>query len=149
MNQTSSQFIPVADCRISMIGLRSTFFPSTPELLFVHSHIVLGVMSQYLGAAIGKVNLLKPLTISQFISLMFQNLSPKMNKDLVSLCCAGKFCKGDEYSNKAVYEFVPGLRTDQEVIIWLRLGRIDMFVDEIDPPSNDALHFDVIETLAI
>jgi hypothetical protein len=70
-----------------------------------------------------------------------------MNRDLVSLCCAGRFCKGNESTSKVVYQFIPGLRTESEVIVWLRLGRHDMFVNDLEPLITDALNYNVVETL--
>jgi hypothetical protein len=69
-----------------------------------------------------------------------------MNYDLLSLCCMGDHCLRHPSSSKVVFEFIPGRRTEKEVIIWLRLGRHDAFRDLLERPEwCEDTHFNLVK----
>lgn len=69
---------------------------------------------------------------------MFDQLSYELNRNLL----AGE---GDVF-----YQFIPGARDEKEMILWLRLGRDEEFVMNLDAPSGmagESGYYRVVERL--
>jgi hypothetical protein len=80
---------------------------------------------------------------------MFDLMNIEMRRKLVSFCCAGMHCNGDEPSNKTFFHFLAGSPVENKVVLWLRFGRDDWYVKNMEPPSNDNAHWRVVEELFI
>jgi hypothetical protein len=78
---------------------------------------------------------------------MIDQMDIEARKRLVSLCCAGSHCLGDEPSSKVFFQFLPGKPIKNKIVIWLRLGRDEVYVMNPEPPSNVEEHLEVSEEL--
>jgi hypothetical protein len=78
---------------------------------------------------------------------MFDQLNSESRKQLVSSCCKGANCHGDDPLGKVFYQFLPGEPVENKVVLWLRLGRDEAYVKNPEPPSNDEEHWRVVEEL--
>jgi hypothetical protein len=86
-------------------------------------------------------------TFGKFIVEMFDQLSVESRKRLVMYCCNGFHCHGDDPENRVYFQYIPGDPFDDRVVGWLKLGRDEEYVMNPNPPSNDAAHWRVLETL--
>jgi hypothetical protein len=78
---------------------------------------------------------------------MFDQMSKGKRKKLVSFCCNGENCHGEDHLGKVLYQFLPGKPIKNKVVLWLRLGRDEVYVKNTEPPSNDDAHWRIVEEL--
>jgi hypothetical protein len=78
---------------------------------------------------------------------MFDRIPSFSRNDLVSFCCAGIHCEGDDPSSKVFFKFLPGRPLENKIVLWLRLGRDEEFVRNLVPPNADERSFSVVEEL--
>jgi hypothetical protein len=77
---------------------------------------------------------------------MFAQLSLDKRKQMVSFCCKGANCRGDDPLGKVFFQFLAG-QPFKNNILWLRLGRDEEYVMNPVPPSSDEEHWRVVEEL--
>jgi hypothetical protein len=78
---------------------------------------------------------------------IFDSLISEKTKSLVLFCCAGFHCHLDNKNSKTFFQVVRGNPLEDKVVVWLRLGRDERFVSNLEPPSNDQAHWRVVEEL--
>jgi hypothetical protein len=78
---------------------------------------------------------------------MFDQMNFETRKKLVSFCCAGWHCHGDDPTRRVFFQFLAGKPIKNKLILWLRLGLDEAFVKNTEPPSNDEAHWRVVEDL--
>jgi hypothetical protein len=78
---------------------------------------------------------------------IFDNLDKETRASLVSFCCAGSSCRLGDAEGMTFFQFVQGNPLEDKVVVWLRLGRDEVYVNNPEPPSNDVAHWRVLEEL--
>jgi hypothetical protein len=71
---------------------------------------------------------------------MYNQMNLDTRKALVSLCCLGAHCRGDDPFYKTYFRFLPGSPVENKVVVWVRLGNDEGFVMNPEPPSSEDIH---------
>jgi hypothetical protein len=80
---------------------------------------------------------------------MFDQIASDSKKRIVSFCCTGVHCHGDDPLGRVFFQFLPGKPVENKIVMWLRLGRDEAYVMNPEPPSNDEAHWRVVEELRL